>query len=121
MALSIKTSEPDRLARSPARLTGDSLTEALTEAHLDATRTTRAASAPGLRHEPGDEGGVGRGVTEVFLSRLRLLQEAEERRAAFVASLEASVEEGRRLGFATFYDVRADVGRAIADVPGRQS
>jgi antitoxin ParD1/3/4 len=34
-------------------------------------------------------------ISEVVRSALRLLQEAEERRAAFVDSLQASVEEGR--------------------------
>lgn len=52
-------------------------------------------------------------VSEVVRSGLRLLQDAEERRAAFVASLEAAVAEGERDGFLTAEDVQADVQAAI--------
>jgi antitoxin ParD1/3/4 len=52
-------------------------------------------------------------VSEVVRSGLRLLQDAEERRTAFVASLEAAVGEGERDGFLTAEDVAADVQAAI--------
>ncbi len=52
-------------------------------------------------------------VSEVVRSGLRLLQEAEERRAAFVASLEAAREEGKRAGLATIDEVEAEIRTAI--------
>jgi hypothetical protein len=42
-----------------------------------------------------------------------MLQEAEERRAAFVASLEAAHEEGLREGFATIEEVEVEMRGAI--------
>ena len=48
-------------------------------------------------------------VSEVVRPRLRSLQDAEERRAAFVASLEAAAAEGDRDGFLTADDVEIDV------------
>jgi antitoxin ParD1/3/4 len=60
-------------------------------------------------------------VSEVVRSGLRLLQDAEERRAAFVASLEASIEEGKRVGFATLDEVEADVRAAIDKVRARKA
>ena len=54
-------------------------------------------------------------VSEVVRSALRMLQEAEERRAAFVASLEAAREEGLREGLATVEEVEAEI-RAVIDV-----
>ncbi|MGA9868926.1 MAG: type II toxin-antitoxin system ParD family antitoxin [Acetobacteraceae bacterium] len=60
-------------------------------------------------------------VSEVVRSGLRLLQEVEERRTAFVASLEASIEEGRRDGFATLDEVEADVRAAIDEVRARHT
>jgi antitoxin ParD1/3/4 len=53
-------------------------------------------------------------VSEVVRSALRLLQEAEERRAAFVASLEAAHQEGVRDGFATVDEVEATMRAALA-------
>lgn len=47
MALSIKTEDADRLARALARLTGESMTEAVTKAlaeRLDRERAARAAN-----------------------------------------------------------------------------
>jgi antitoxin ParD1/3/4 len=55
-------------------------------------------------------------VSEVIRSGLRLLQDAEQRRAAFVASLEAAREEGLREGLATLEEVEADVRAAIDPV-----
>ena len=51
------------------------------------------------------ESGRFNNVSEVVRSALRMLQEAEERRAAFVASLEAAREEGLREGLATVEEV----------------
>lgn len=51
-------------------------------------------------------------VSEVVRSGLRLLKEHEERRAAFVASLEAAVAEGEQHGFVTTEAVE-EQGRAI--------
>ena len=58
-------------------------------------------------------------VSEVVRSGLRLLQEQEEARAAFVRSLEESTEEGLRDGFLTADDVQRDVLAAIAEVRPR--
>ena len=52
-------------------------------------------------------------VSEVVRSALRLLQKAEQRRAAFVNSLESAVEDGRREGFLTVEEVERDVRSAI--------
>ena len=59
-------------------------------------------------------------VSEVVRSGLRLLQEAEERRAAFVASLDSAVDEGRRAGFLTSDEVERDVRSAIQAVHARK-
>jgi antitoxin ParD1/3/4 len=59
-------------------------------------------------------------VSEVVRSALRMLQEAEERRASFVASLESAVEEGRREGFSTAEAVQSDVRAAIEAVRARK-
>ena len=53
-------------------------------------------------------------VSEVVRSGLRMLQDAEARRAAFVRSLEDARAEGMADGFATVEDVEADVRAAIA-------
>ena len=58
-------------------------------------------------------------VSEVVRSALRLMQEHQARRAAFVASLEAAVEEGDREGFLTAGEVEHDVRGAIAEARGR--
>jgi antitoxin ParD1/3/4 len=52
-------------------------------------------------------------ASEVVRSGLRLLQDAEERKAAFVASLDAAVAEGRRDGFVSIEQVEADAQAAI--------
>ena len=62
------------------------------------------------------ESGRFNNVSEVVRSALRMLQEAEERRAAFVASLEAAHEEGLREGLATVEEVEAEVRAAIDTV-----
>jgi len=59
-------------------------------------------------------------VSEVVRSALRMLQEAEERRAAFVASLEAAREEGLREGLATVEEVEAEIRAAIDVVRTRR-
>ena len=53
-------------------------------------------------------------VSEVVRSGLRMLQDAEQRRAAFVASLEQAVDEGARDGFADSTSVQAEMTGAIA-------
>lgn len=58
-------------------------------------------------------------VSKVVRAGLRRLQDAEERRAAFVASLEAAVGEGERDGFLTADEVAADLQAAIDAVRAR--
>lgn len=59
-------------------------------------------------------------VSEVVRSALRMLQDAEERKAAFVASLEGAVAEGARDGFIPSDDVEAEVTAAIETVRSRK-
>jgi antitoxin ParD1/3/4 len=59
------------------------------------------------------ESGRFNNVSEVVRSGLRMLQEAEERRTAFVASLEAAREEGHSEGLATIEEVEGEVRAAI--------
>ena len=66
------------------------------------------------------ESGRFNNVSEVVRSGLRLLQDAEQRRAAFVASLEAAVEEGRRERFVAAEAVERDVRGAIEQVRARK-
>ena len=66
------------------------------------------------------ESGRFNNVSEVVRSALRMLQEAEERRAAFVASLEAAREEGLREGLATVEEVEAEIRAAIDAVRTRR-
>jgi antitoxin ParD1/3/4 len=66
------------------------------------------------------ESGRFNNVSEVIRSGLRMLQDAEERRAAFVASLVAAGKEGLREGLATVDEVEADVRAAIAAVRNRK-
>lgn len=66
------------------------------------------------------ESGRFNNVSEVVRSGLRLLQDAEQRRAAFVASLEAAVEEGRREGFVAAEAAERDVRGAIEQVRARK-
>ena len=64
-------------------------------------------------------GGRFNNVSEVVRSGLRLLQEHEERRAMFVASLESAMEEARQQGFSTANEVERDVRAAIETVRAR--
>ena len=59
-------------------------------------------------------------VSEVVRSALRMLQDAEQRKAAFVASLEAAMAEGDRDGFISSEDVEAEVNAAIERVRSRK-
>lgn len=59
------------------------------------------------------ESGRYNNVSEVVRSGLRMLQEAEQRRAAFVASLDAAREEGERADFFALDDVEAEVRAEI--------
>ena len=59
------------------------------------------------------ESGRFNNVSEVIRAGLRMLQDVEERRAVFVASLEAAVREGDQGGFATVGEVEAEVQAAI--------
>ena len=61
------------------------------------------------------ESGRYNNVSEVVRSGLRMLQDAEQRRAAFVASLDAAMEEGLRDGFATIDEVEADLLAIVAE------
>lgn len=66
------------------------------------------------------EAGRFNNVSEVVRSALRMLQDAEERRAAFVESLKGAIAEGERDGFASSQSVEAEVLGAIAAVRTRQ-
>jgi len=66
------------------------------------------------------ESGRFNNVSEVVRSGLRMLQEAEERRAAFLASLETAREEGLQEGFATVEEVEVEVKAAIDAVRTRR-
>jgi len=62
------------------------------------------------------ESGRYNNVSEVVRSALRLLQEREEARAAFVRSLEEASAEGGRSGFRTENEVEAGVMAVIKEV-----
>lgn len=59
-------------------------------------------------------------VSEVVRSALRMLQDAEERKAAFMASLEAAMAEGDRDGLIPSKDVEAEVTAVIETVRSRK-
>ena len=59
-------------------------------------------------------------VSEVVRSALRLLQDQEERRVAFVASLQAATAEAERDGFIPASTVEANVLQAINAVVRRR-
>lgn len=58
-------------------------------------------------------------VSEVVRQGLRMLQEAEERRRAFNASLDAAVAEAEQDGYFTAEEVLADLDKIIADATAR--
>ena len=59
-------------------------------------------------------------VNEVVRSGLRMLRDAKQRRALFVASLDAATQQGERDGFASVEDVRTDVQAAIDTARARR-
>lgn len=67
------------------------------------------------------ESGRYNNVSEVVRSGLRMLLDAEQRRAAFVASLDAAMEEGLRDGFATIAEVEAECMAAVDAVQQRNA
>jgi antitoxin ParD1/3/4 len=67
------------------------------------------------------ESGRYNNVSEVVRSALRMLQEAEARHAAFVASLEAAHREGLRDGFASVDDVQRAMRAELDERRKRQS
>lgn len=67
------------------------------------------------------ESGRYNNVSEVVRTGLRMLLDAEQRRAAFVASLDAATEEGARDGFATVDEVEAECLAAINSVHQRNT
>jgi antitoxin ParD1/3/4 len=58
-------------------------------------------------------------VSEVHRAAMRLLQDAEQKRAAFVASLEEAEDEGERRGFLTAEQVVEDAMSAIKEEAAR--
>ena len=65
------------------------------------------------------ENGRFNNVSEVVRSALRLLQDVEDRRAAFVSSLEAAMAEGDRDGFVSGDVVEAEIMDVIGAVRAR--
>jgi antitoxin ParD1/3/4 len=65
------------------------------------------------------ESGRYNNVSEVVRSALRLLQEREEARTAFVKSLEQATAEGEHDGFRTGQQIEASVMAVIAEVRER--
>ena len=63
------------------------------------------------------ESGRYNNVSEVVRTGLRMLLDAELRRAAFVASLDAAREEGLQSGLGTVDDVRARVAARVGKAP----
>ena len=53
-------------------------------------------------------------ISEVHRAAMRLLQDAEAERAAFTASLDAAIAEGRRDGFASAAEALAEMDAEIA-------
>ena len=66
------------------------------------------------------ESGRFNNVSEVVRSALRLLQDQEEARAAFVRSLEEAVAEGERDGFVSIDEVERDARAAVDAVRRRR-
>lgn len=65
------------------------------------------------------EGGRYNDVSEVVRSGLRMLQYAESRRRAFIASLEAASAEAERDGVATIEEVEEEGNAIIAEARAR--
>jgi antitoxin ParD1/3/4 len=59
-------------------------------------------------------------ISEVHRAALRLLQEAEEQRTAFVASLDAAITEGEREGFTSGEDMMAELNEIVDQANARQ-
>jgi antitoxin ParD1/3/4 len=59
------------------------------------------------------ESGRYNNVSEVVRSALPMLSDTERKREAFVASIDAAIEEGKRDGFISLADVNADVRAKI--------
>ncbi len=78
---------------------------------------TNVSLTPELEHfaQSCVESGRYNNVSEVVRSGLRMLLDAEQRRAAFVASLDAAMEEGLRDGCATIDEVEADLLAIVAE------
>jgi antitoxin ParD1/3/4 len=66
-------------------------------------------------------GGRYNNVSEVVRAALRVLQEQEAARAAFIRSLEDSTAEGERDGFVTADDVQRSVRAVIEEVRQRRT
>jgi antitoxin ParD1/3/4 len=60
-------------------------------------------------------------VSEVVRQGLRMLQEADERRRAFTASLHAAIEDAERNGYHSIDDVLADMDEIIDAAERRKS
>jgi len=81
---------------------------------------THTAPWPVNPYLTGATWAVTNNVSKVVRSGLRMLQDAEEHRAAFVASLHAALEEGLREGLSTIGEVEAEVSAAIDEVRRRK-
>ncbi len=66
------------------------------------------------------ESGRYNNVSEVVRSSLRMLQEQEQRKAAFIKTLDDAIAEGERDGFFSIDEVRADAIAAIEQARSRQ-
>ena len=82
--------------------------------------STNVSLSPALEQFARDCVAEGRynNVSEVVRAALRLLQEYEEERRRFVASLDEALAEADRTGTFTIEAVGAEM-RAIIDTPGR--
>ena len=60
-------------------------------------------------------------LSEVVRSALRMLHDAEQKREAFVASLDAAMEEDRRDGFISLADVKTKVRATIDAARARKA
>jgi len=82
---------------------------------------TNVSLTPSLEHFARScvESGRYNNVSEVVRSALRLLQEREETRAAFIRSLEDATAEARCDGFRTEHEVEASVMSLMEEVRER--